>query len=129
MVNFFLILCFKIVSTKTKLALYRGGINGLISNHKQCEAMLIGCKHAVKNARPLCIVLDGKPMRQSDYFKYLGTYIDHCLTWSKGVKYIKSRVYPKLKLLHRISSFLSRDIFLRIYKQTVLPLLDCGCVV
>ena len=33
--------------------------NGLISNHKKCEAMLIGSKHVVKNARPLQILLDG----------------------------------------------------------------------
>ena len=91
--------------------------------------MLIGSKHAVKNARPLQIDLDGKPMKQSDYIKYLGIYIDHCLTWNKHVTYIQSRVYPKLKLLNRISSFLSRDFLLRIYKQTVLPLLDYGCVV
>ena len=43
--------------------------NGLISNHKKCEAMLIGSKHAVKNTRPLQIVLDGKSMKQSDHFK------------------------------------------------------------
>ena len=48
--------------------------------------MLIGSKYAVKNTRPLqpvMIILDGKPMKQLDYFKYLGIYIDHCLTWSK----------------------------------------------
>ena len=91
--------------------------------------MLIGSKHAVKNTRALEIILNGKPMKQSDYFKYLGIYLDHCLTWSKHVAYIQSRVYPKLKLLNRISSFLSRDILRRIYKQTVLPLLNYGCVV
>ena len=69
--------------------------------------MLIGSKHAVKNTRPLQIVLDGKSMKQSDYFKYLGIYIDHRLTWNKPVNYIQSRVYPKLNLLNRISSFLS----------------------
>ena len=76
--------------------------NGLISNHKKCEAMLIGSKHAVKNTRLLQIVLDRKSMKQSDCFKYLGIYIDHCLTWSKHVNYIQSRVYPKLDLLNRI---------------------------
>ena len=86
--------------------------NWLISNHKKCEAMLIGSKHAVKNTRPLQIVLDGKSMKQSDYFKYLGIYIDHCLTWNKHVNYIQSRIYPKLKLLYRILSFLSCDILL-----------------
>ena len=104
--------------------------NGLISNHKKCEAMLIRSKNAVKNTRALQIVLDGKPVKQSDNLKYLiGIYIDHSLTCSKHLTYIQSRVYPKLKLLNRISSFLSRDILLRIYKQTLLPLLDYGCVV
>ena len=88
--------------------------NGLISHHKKCEAMLIGSKHAVKNTRALQIILNGKLMKQSDYFKYLGIYLDHCLTWSKHVAYIQSRVNPKLKLLNRISSFLSRDILPRI---------------
>lgn len=106
--------------------------NELISNHKNCEAMLIGSKYAVKNTRPLqpvMIILDGKPGKKLDYFKYLGIYIDHCPTWSKHVTYIQSRVYPKLKLLNRLSYFLSRDILLRIYKQTVLLILDYGCVI
>ena len=91
--------------------------------------MLNGSKHVDKNSPRLQIVLDGKLMKQSDYFKYLGIYIDHCLTSNKHVTYIQSRVYPKLKLLNRISSFLSRDILPRIYKQTVLSLLDYGCTV
>ena len=103
--------------------------NGLISNHKKCEAMLIGSKYAVKNTGPLQIVLDRKLVKQSDYFKYLGIHIDHCLTWSKHETYIQPRVCPKLKLLNRISFFLSRDIFLRTYKHTVQPLLDYRCVV
>ena len=75
---------------------------GLISKNKKCNAMLIGSRRAVKNTRPLLIVLDGKPMKLSDYFKYLGIYIHHFLTCNKHVTYIQSRAYPKLKLLNRI---------------------------
>jgi hypothetical protein len=32
-------------------------------------------------------------------------------------------------LLNRISHFLSRNVLLKIYKQTMLPMLDYGCVV
>jgi len=53
-------------------------------------------------------------MLQSDYFEYLGIYIDHSLTWSKHETYIQSRVYLK---------YLSCDSLLRMYKQAVLPLL------
>ena len=68
-------------------------------------------------------------MKQIEYFKDLGVYVDSCLTCNKHVTYIQSRVYPKLKLLSRISSFLSCNSLLRIHKQTVLALLDYGCVV
>ena len=42
---------------------------------------------------------------------------------------MKKVIVWKLNLLNRISSFLSRDFLLRIYKQNVLPLLDYGCVI
>ena len=103
--------------------------NGLISNHKKCEAMLIGSRYIVKNTRKLQVILDGNIMKQTEHFKDLGVYVDNCLPWNKHVTYIQYRVYSKLKLLNRISSFLSRNILLRIYKQTVLPLLDYGCVI
>ena len=45
---------------------------------------------------------------------------------NKDVTSFQSIVCPKLKLLNRISSFLSHDILVRINKQTVL---DYGCVV
>ena len=37
------------------------------------------------------------------------------------VAYVQSRVYLKLKLLNRISSFLRRDVLLRIYKTFLIP--------
>jgi hypothetical protein len=37
-------------------------------------------------------------------------------------------MYPKLKKLNRISSFLSPKTLLRFYKQTILPVLDYGCI-
>ena len=103
--------------------------NSMIGNHRKCETMLIGSKYTIKNTRELQIVLDGNQMKQSEFYKYLGIYIDNCLTWNKHLSYTQSRIYPKLKLLNRLSSFLDRNTLLRIYKQTVLPLLDYGCVV
>lgn len=90
--------------------------NSLISNYKKSEAMLIGSKHAVRNARKLRIILDGKPLRQLGQFKYLEVNIDSCLSWNKHVSYVTSRIYPKLKLLNRFSSFLGNKILSKIYK-------------
>ena len=103
--------------------------NGLISNTKKSEAMLIGSRPTVNNTRKLQIVLDGKLLKQSDNFKYLGVNIDSCLSWNNHIFSTALRIYPKLKLLNRISAFLSQRILLNIYKQTVLPILDYGCIV
>ena len=54
---------------------------------------------------------------------------DRCLNWNNHISSTAWRIYPKLKLLNRISSFLSYKILLNINKQTVLPILHYGCVV
>ena len=53
--------------------------NGLISNNKKTEVMLIGSRHSVTNTRDLNIHLGGKVLKQSDHFSYLGVDIDSCL--------------------------------------------------
>jgi hypothetical protein len=54
--------------------------NCLISNHKKCEAMLIGSRNTVMNTREFQIIFHGDPMKQSEYYKHLGVYIDNCPT-------------------------------------------------
>ena len=73
--------------------------------------------------------LDGKLLKQSEHCKYLGVYMNSCLTWNKHITYIASRVYPKLKMLNRIAPFLSQRVLLNIYKQTILPILDYRCII
>lgn len=90
--------------------------DGLICNHKKSEAILIGSKHAVKNAPDLQIIMDGRPLKQCEDFKYLGVYIDNTLSWNKPITYLASRIYPKLKMLNRIAPFLSQRVLLNIYK-------------
>ena len=68
--------------------------NSLISNHNKCEAMLIGSRYTITNTRKLQVILERNPMKQIEYFKDLGVYVDSCLTWNKHVTYIQSRVYP-----------------------------------
>ena len=60
-------------------------------------------------------------LKQQRHFKYLGVVADESLSWNNHVSYVASRVYPKLKLLGKISSFLSPEILLKIYKTTNLP--------
>ena len=91
--------------------------------------MLIGSNHAVKNARELDAVLDDKVSKQSEHFIYLGVNIDNRLNWNNHVSCVSSKVYTKLQIINRISLFLNRNVLLRIYKQSILPILDYASIV
>ena len=39
------------------------------------------------------------------------------------------KVYARHRLLNRLSSFLPKHAVLRVYKQTIMPIFDYGCIV
>ena len=91
--------------------------------------MIIASHKALKTNRDINIFCRDSILKQQRHFKYLGVVADESLSWNNHVSYVASRVYPKLKLLSRISSFLSPEILLKIYKTTNLPIWDYGCIV
>ena len=102
--------------------------NGLICNIKKSEAMIIASHKALKTNRDINIFYGDSVLKQQEHFKYLGVVVEESLSWNNHTSYIASRVYPKLKFLNRISSFLSPAILLKIYKMTI-PILDYRCIV
>ena len=90
--------------------------------------MIIASHKALKTNRDINIFYGDSILKQQRHFKYLGVVVDESLSWNNHVSYVASRVYPKLKLLSRISSFLSPEILLKIYKTTNLPIWDYGCI-
>ena len=91
--------------------------------------MIIASHKALKTNRDINIFYGDSILKQQRHFKYLGVVVDESLSWNNHVSYVASRVYPKLKLLSRISSFLSPEILLKIYKTTNLPIWNYGCIV
>jgi len=89
--------------------------NGLICNTKKTETMVIASQNAPKSTRDINIFYGNSILQQQKRFKHLGVVVDESLSWSNHVSYIASRASPKLKLLKRISSFLSPAILVSIY--------------
>jgi len=83
--------------------------------------MVIASQNALKTTRAIDIFYGNSILKQQKHFKYLDVVVDESLSWNNHMSYVASRVYPKLKLLNRISSFLSPAILLKIYKITILP--------
>ena len=82
-----------------------------------------------RKANKFEIYLDNNILDVVTTFDYLGVSISNILSWEHHISRICQRLFPKLGLLNGISSFLPFTVLPRIYKQTVLPILDYGSTV
>ena len=78
--------------------------NGPICNTKKLEAMIIAFHKARKTNWDINIFYRDSLLKQQRHFKNLGVAEDKSLSWNNHVSYVSLRVYPKLKLLNRVSS-------------------------
>ena len=62
-------------------------------------------------------------------FKYLGIIIDRYLKFDEHVRYLKGKVYAKMKTLGCVRQFVSQKMSLDMYTSLVVPHLDFGDVI
>ena len=86
-------------------------------------------KKKSKNSNDLNIFIHDHRRKKVTNYKYLGVYVDSNLAWKEHLSYMQKRSYRKIRLINRLSSFLTRSVLLEIYKQTMLPIFDYGCSV
>ena len=98
---------------------HRFSNNGLICNTKKMVTMVSASHRAVKTARDVHISYGDSLLEPKRSFKYLGAIVDELLSWNSCISYVAPRVYPKFKLLNRISSFPDPTTLLKIYKATI----------
>ena len=97
---------------------------------QQCwsKYIVISITQGSKNHQRCSYILWWFASRAEEILKYLCVIVDESLSCSSHISYVASRAYPKLKLLNRILSYLDPTTLLKIYKATMLPILDCGCI-
>ena len=93
------------------------------------EVMKIGTQRSLKNSNDLNIFIHDHRLKEVTNYKYLGVYVDSTLAWKEHLSYRRKRMYPKIRVINRLSSFLASSVLLKIYKQTMLPFFDFGCSV
>ena len=86
--------------------------------------MKIGTQRSLKNSNDLNIFTHDHRLKGVTNYKYLGVYVDSTLAWKEHLSYMRKRTYPKIRVLNRLSSFLSRSVLLKICKQTMLPIFE-----
>ena len=88
--------------------------NEMVMHLKKSEVMKIGSRPALMNTGDVVIKLNNQILKEVSTYKYLGVLLDNQLIWKDHLLYICKRIYPKLSLLNRVSSFLPRYVLLNI---------------
>ena len=88
--------------------------------------MIVATKAPMSSAD---ILLNSNKLNVVETFKYLRVTVDSCLNWERHISQLIERVSSQIALLNRLAGFLDTKILLRIYKQTILPLIGYGCIV
>ena len=84
--------------------------NEMVAHPKKSEVMKIGSRPSLMDAGDVVVNLNSQILKEVTAYKYLGVLMDTLLTWNEHLSYICKRVYPKLCLLNRTSSFLPRYV-------------------
>ena len=101
----------------------------MVAHPGKSEVLKTGSRPALKNATSVIINLHNHELNEVNTKRYLGVILNNHLRWNDHFSYICRKVYPKLRLLDRISSFLPRHALLCVYKQAIMPIFDYGCIV
>lgn len=98
--------------------------NDLFINLKKTEYVVFGTNNRLRKLDSVSILLNGESIERSTSFKYLGVILDDCLSFNDHIDYIKTKVAKRLGLFKRIRSSITIETANRMYKCTVLPILD-----
>ena len=86
--------------------------------------MIFGTYNQRERIGSITVKFGATVLEQVDRFKYLGIILDPNLNFEAHVRYLKSKLFAKIKLLGRVRRLLDRNTALTIYKTLILPVLD-----
>ena len=86
--------------------------------------MVFGSKTRLRTCDDIPIFINGDVIERVKEFKYLGIYLDECLTFEKHSKYIYNKASSKLGAIRKIRERIDQSTALRLYKSLVLPHFD-----
>ena len=82
--------------------------NEMAAHPGKTKVMMAESCPALNAAEDIEIYLKNHKLSDADSNKYQGVHVDSTLTWNYHLQYLCKRVYPKLRVFNRFSSFLSK---------------------
>ena len=79
-----------------------------------------------QNLPPINITINGLPVSEKEYAKYLGIIIDNKLTFKKHIEHVKSRLVKGCAILNMVRHFVPKNILINTYNAYIQPHIDYG---
>lgn len=104
-------------------------INNMVIHPEKSKCMVIGTVPRVKAVKEFHLNINGTLIENVTVQKVLGVYVDNTLTWNVQVDEVCKKLNSKIRLLKRISYYLSADMKRLFYNGYILPIIDYCCTV
>ena len=91
--------------------------------------MVIDLTNTARQNHKLDLRCNGIILQQLDCFKYLGIVIDNQLKWEKHITEVTKRISFNNARLRMLRSILPRDVLIKIFNATSIPIIDYASTV
>jgi ribonuclease HI len=101
---------------------------GLSISEKKSELVLFSRKHSTPNVQ---VSLNGRLLKVSDHFRYLGVIFDRKLLWNGHVRLIQQKCAKRINFLRSMAGVswgAHPDTMIVLYKGLIRSVLEYGCV-
>ena len=82
-----------------------------------------------KIANDFQLHLDNKNLKQEKSIKYLGIYIDSCLSWKVHIDYIAKKIKKNVGILSKLRHYVDITVLINLYYALIYPFLIYGILV
>ena len=93
-------------------------------NVKKTKCMVFGTRQKLKYLNPAHFSIDNRELEMVQHYKYLGTYVDSELNFTRQSNETIKLVSYKLYFLTKIKKYLDTESLIRLYKAYIQPYFD-----
>lgn len=100
--------------------------NSLFINKEKTECLLFGTPGKLSNIESFHVSINDYVIKRVSKFKYLGIYLDECLSWKDHIKSIVSKAGKRIGMLRRLRYNLTTHSANVVYTSFIRPVLEYG---
>ena len=101
--------------------------NKLSLNVSKSNVLLFKPKNG-RNSEKIFLNINGKPIQEKEYAKYLGILIDNKLTWEYQMQHIDSKIVKGNSILAKLRHYVPKHVLHNLYNAFIQPYINYGAL-